>query len=517
MSEQNTYDDVPYPNLAFQRTHPNRTAAMAALFGLTPPDPERARVLELGCAAGGNLLPMGVELPNAEFLGLDLSAKQIESGEAVRRAAGIGNVTLRQADLLDIDASLGKFDYIIAHGLFTWVPEPVQDKILSICRENLAPNGVAYVSYNINPGWYFRGGLRDMMLYHVAGFPDARTRIQQARALLDFLAAQGKSGFYADMLKGEAEALRTQPDGYIYHDFLELENHPIHFHEFVDRVRAKGLSYLAETQLPVMISGILKPEAAQVLDRIAGGDLIRMGQYTDFLGNRAFRESLLVQGGQTIQRRLDWRPIRRLWVSSAMKPEDPAFDPTSSEPATFVSETGAQIRLKDPLTKVAVAILLENRPQPIAFSQLLDAIRTRLNSTRPAEEDETALGEYVLEAYGYGLLDLLAHPWPCAAKIADKPRTSLLARSQVRSGQSVINLLHQLLNDLSADHRSLIELLDGEHTVEQVIDILSRRVDPRRLPDEAKALAKDPARLRGMFADSMRQAIGDLRDLGLLY
>lgn len=516
MNEQNTYDEVPYPDMPFQRSHPNRTAVIAALFGLAPPNPERARILELGCAAGGNLLPMAVELPNAEFLGLDLSAKQIEAGEAVRRAAGIANVTLRQANLLDFDRAQGKFDYIIAHGLFSWVPAAVQDKILSICREHLAPHGVAYVSYNVNPGWNFRGGLRDMMLYHVAGFPDARTRIQQARALLDFLATQGRAGPYADMLKAEAALILAQSDSYIYHEYLEQENHPTLFHEFVDRARARGLSYLGETQLPSMTSNLLKPETAEVLDRISGGDPVRMEQYMDFLRNRTFRESLLVHAEQPLQRRPDWRPIRRFWVSSAMKPENPAFDPTSTEPATFVATTGTQIRLRDPLTKVALVMLLGSAPQPMPFGRLLDATRARLKSTRPIEQDETKLGEYVLEAYGVGVMDIVAYPWLCTATINDKPRTSALARWQAKSGQSVVNLLHQRLDNLSADYRSLIELLDGEHTAEQAIDTLFPRVDPQQLPDEAKALANDPARLREMFAHSMRRTITDLRDLGLL-
>jgi len=516
MIEQNSYDEIPYPELAFQRTHPNRTAVLASVFGLAPPAPGKARILELGCASGSNLLPMAEQLPEAEFLGLDLSVKQIEAGEALRQAAGIKNVTLRQANVLDIDASLGKFDYIIAHGLFSWVPELVQKKILSVCRENLSPNGVAYVSYNVNPGWYFRKGLRDMMLYHVAGFPEPRMRIQQARALLDFLATQSNAGPYTDMLKAEAALLSKQPDNYLYHEFLEQHNNPVHFHEFVAHARTTGLSYLGDTQLSLMTSEFLKPEVAEVLGRISGRDVVRTGQYVDFLSNRAFRESLLVHGEQKIQRRLDWQPIRNFWISSELKPEDPAFDPASSEPATFVSPTTIQIRLKDPLPIMALAILMENAPQPMAFSQLLEGARARLNSKRPVGQDETELGEYLLEAYGVGVIDIIAHPWPCSASIAKRPRTSPLARLQAMAGQTVVNLRHQRHENLSADHRSLIELLDGERTVEEAIDILFQRIDLQKLPEEAKAQANNPARLRQMFTDSMHQTIAELRNMGLL-
>ena len=126
----NPYDAVPYPDLAYGNTHPDRLATMARLLGMTPAPVERCRVLEVGCAAGGNLLPMAYTLPHAEFVGIDYSAQQIDEGQARIRGLGLSNFTLACRNLLEVGEELGTFDYIIAHGVYSWTPPPVREKTL---------------------------------------------------------------------------------------------------------------------------------------------------------------------------------------------------------------------------------------------------------------------------------------------------------------------------------------------------------------------------------------------------
>jgi SAM-dependent methyltransferase len=143
-----TYDDVPYTSYPYVRTSPDRLCTLARFFGVPAPAPSRARVLELGCASGGNLLPMADALPEAQFVGIDLSARQIEDGRALAQEAGLENIELRHASILDVDASWGSFDYVICHGVYSWVPPDVQRHILAIGRDCLSEGGVAYISYN---------------------------------------------------------------------------------------------------------------------------------------------------------------------------------------------------------------------------------------------------------------------------------------------------------------------------------------------------------------------------------
>jgi cyclopropane fatty-acyl-phospholipid synthase-like methyltransferase len=142
-AETNSYDIVPYGQLAFAQTHPDRLATVARIFGLTPPPIATCRVLELGCASGANLIPMAFNLPEASFVGVDLSRVQVQSALATVEALGLRNIQITHASILDVQPDWGEFDYIICHGVFSWVETAVQDKIFRIAVENLAPNGVA--------------------------------------------------------------------------------------------------------------------------------------------------------------------------------------------------------------------------------------------------------------------------------------------------------------------------------------------------------------------------------------
>ncbi len=143
-----SYDEVPYSDYVFPYTHPASVAAVAALFGMRPADPARCRVLELGCWSGANLIPMACDLPGSEFVGIDLSPRQIDHGRRAVAALGLTNIDLRPGSILDVDDRFGRFDYIVCHGVYSWVPAEVREGILAVCKANLAADGVAYVSYN---------------------------------------------------------------------------------------------------------------------------------------------------------------------------------------------------------------------------------------------------------------------------------------------------------------------------------------------------------------------------------
>src|SRR6266478_9537585 len=195
---QASYDELAYQTFPFAQTHPDRLATLGWLFGLTPAPIERCRVLEIGCSSGGNLIPVAATLPQSEFVGVDFSAGEIDDGKADVAALHLGNVRLLQMDINDFGETFGTFDYIVAHGVYSWVSNDVQDKLLAICARQLSPGGIAYVSYNTLPGWRMRGAVREAMRYHTRQFSDAKTRVAQARAMLDFLAEslQGDTSAY---------------------------------------------------------------------------------------------------------------------------------------------------------------------------------------------------------------------------------------------------------------------------------------------------------------------------------
>lgn len=119
---------------------------LARLHGLDPGPVGRARILDIGTSEGGNIIPLALTMPEAGFTGIDLAAVPVERGSRVIADLGLKNIRLLQKDLLEVDASFGKFDYIIAHGIYGWTPREVSDKVLALARELLTPNGVAFVS-----------------------------------------------------------------------------------------------------------------------------------------------------------------------------------------------------------------------------------------------------------------------------------------------------------------------------------------------------------------------------------
>src|SRR4051812_32362535 len=170
------YDAVPYPSAAYAITHPDNLRSVAAIAGVAAPDVTRCRVLEIGCAIGRNLIPMAQTLPNSTFLGIDLSPRQIEIGQGTVRKLGLTNIELRTQDLLDF-AEAGPFDYIIAHGIYSWVPQSVRTKLLEVCGRLLAPRGLAYISYLTLPGAHLRQIVRDLSTFHCHGQEDPLTRV----------------------------------------------------------------------------------------------------------------------------------------------------------------------------------------------------------------------------------------------------------------------------------------------------------------------------------------------------
>ena len=160
----NPYDQVHYPSFPFVRTHPITTGVFAALYGRRFRPFAASRVLEVGCGDGVNLINMALGAPQAEFLGVDLAEQPIAVARATARRCDRANVGFHACDLAEIDASYGRFDYIIAHGVYAWVPAGAREALMRIVGERLSDDGLAVVSYNALPGARFRQAIRDMLL-----------------------------------------------------------------------------------------------------------------------------------------------------------------------------------------------------------------------------------------------------------------------------------------------------------------------------------------------------------------
>jgi methyltransferase-like protein len=480
--EAYSYDEIPYPSYAYPQAHPDHLATLAALSGMSPAPVEKCRVLELGCNAGGNLIPMAYGLPEGEFVGVELSNYAIGEARKLVSELGLKNVNLSHLNILDIGADFGRFDYIIAYGTYSWVPRLVQDKILEICREFLAPNGVAYISYNAYPGWRMHYIMRDMIFYHNRQESGPQPRLDRARAWADFMvkSIQDDSALYSHFLRDMQSLLQSSTDGYLYHDLMEEENEPLYFYQFIERARRHGLQYLGNAEFANSATNLPAEVIETVLEMTE--DIIEIEQYLDFLVNRTFRETVLCHQEIPLSRTLTADRLEPLYVVSRVAPETSELDLQSTQTVVFRGPDGTALSTAHPLTKAALTHLAEVWPRAVPFNTLVAAARSLLDSAAGAEIDADALahevsvlGNNLLQAYSQninliGLHSCLPH---FVLEISERPIASPIARFQQQNGLPVTNMYHYrvTLGEISGN---LIGYVDGSRDRAALLDILTK-------------------------------------------
>lgn len=499
-ASQNSYNEVLYPGGAFPGTFPCHLAMVAKMCGLNPPSPRTARVLELGCSMGSNILPMAASLPDAEFVGIDYAEKQIEIGKTAVELSQLDNVELRCASILDVDASYGKFDYIICHGVYSWVPEEVRDKILQIGHDNLTEHGVMYNSYNVFPGWHLKGLMRDMMLYHTAQFKSPGEKVGQARGLLDFLSKYAKthSKAYTELLKEEAESLGARLDSYLYHEHLEEYNEPLYFHQFVDKVHSAGLSYLADTALHTMMAQRFDEEAAEML---RNAPLLRREQYMDFLRGRAFRASLLCHPTQHPNYEITTDRLSDLHVSLR---QGLARRPLADGQTEWANSLGS-FTSSEPVTSVFERI-------NTAFPNWVPVEELLSNEQNIPDKEQTVLDVLML-SFVRGLLELSFLPPKMAEQVSDKPVAALYTRMRASKGKTVPSLRHNEVH-LQPQQCWILQRLDGTQDESSLSTGLHQEIENGRFKVTTQGTPRTPTKEE--CQNIVKDELSRLRLIGLL-
>jgi SAM-dependent methyltransferase len=478
------YDEMPYPDLTYGFTHPGRLLAIAALLGLEPADVSTARVLELGCASGGNLGAMAYSLPGATFVGVDFSEVQISRGRRTIEALGLTNVELHHADLVDVGSELGPFDVVVAHGLYSWVPLSVRDRLVALVAEVLTPRGVGMISFNCWPGWAMPAIVREMMLYRARHAADPRQQVQQARELLAYLTqhvprrddsayAAFLDVYAADCPVPEVVGDEAWADAGLLHDELDPNNRPCWFHEFAAHLDRHGLDYLADAMFSRSMVHDLAPEAVQHAAAMAS-DAIEFEQYLDYLRNAMFRRAVVCRAGLAGERRLRADRIVGLSVATSAR-----VAPGGTEPPTFVTPDGTFFSSEHPLTSAAFAYLVDVAPASVPFEHLVTAAASLVGGP-VTRQDVSVLAVNLVGAFGRSaeLVDLRTdRPAPAIAP-ADRPRGSGFARRQASIGHVVTSLRHDRV-ELDPGSRSVLLAADGTRGATELA--LTTGLEPEQL------------------------------------
>jgi SAM-dependent methyltransferase len=461
-----SYDELPYDSLPLPETQPDFLAAVAKLHGFDAPDPSRARILELGCAQGGNLIPLAWRWPSCECVGVELSRVQAEAGAAFTHELGLPNVRILHGDLAALPADLGEFDFIIAHGVFSWVPPSVQQALLEVCRRHLSPHGIAYVSFNVAAGWEKLQPLRAALTARTAADLPAPERFQQALRMLDELQAEWRDPF---LLK-EIAYLRSAAPSYLFHEYLADFNAPMGFGEFAAQLDAHGLRYVGEAGPR---SAVVELEDAWGLipESMAGRWLDAEAALDDALAIR-FRRALIAREDAPCARPPQADDLSGLAFYADLG-SDEEIDLEASVEQRFRNPAGNAFPVTLPAMKAAAMALSAAYPGALAYLGLLASARQVLAEFGVAADvDEAAFREALFQlVMSHGVMPTLAAAAYSNAP-GERPCAHALARLQASTPNWVVSGARHVAMDLDPAGRALLALLDGSRTIDELAALM---------------------------------------------
>jgi 2-polyprenyl-3-methyl-5-hydroxy-6-metoxy-1,4-benzoquinol methylase len=458
----NAYDRVRYPGAPQPSSHPAAMGALACLYGRGFASPSRCRVLEVGCGDGANLLSMAATSPQSRFIGFDLAETAIAHARATAVSAGLTNVEFSVMDIQDTSESLGEFDYIIAHGVYAWVPAPVRDALMLLIDRTLAPSGLAFVSYNAMPGSRVRQIVRDILLDHVRGITDVGEKFAAAKECMEFYAgAWAGENPLRNAMREEMLATLRRPPEVLFHDEMGEIFEP----QFVSHVSAHakkhGLQYLCDSSPALNSEAFFPSEETSGLRKRANGDWVRYEQLHDYVKLQGFRRTIFCRDDGVIDRRAEWTRLQQLHAhgrfhrESAKKPNSDAFvfRTDRGEAGKAVSTTNANLA-------ALIGRIGASDPGAIPLESAI---------TNPG------IGEAVLRLFLAGSLSLQTEPFRFTLTPGKCPTATALARVQASRGETRFSTLrHTVVEITDPASRHLITLLDGTRTRRQLASEMAR-------------------------------------------
>jgi methyltransferase-like protein/ubiquinone/menaquinone biosynthesis C-methylase UbiE len=473
------YDRFNYPGTVYPHAHINRLASMAFLHGIKPPDLKSCRVLELGCNRGLHLIGMALLYPEAQFVGVDISENSIARANELAEALELTNVVFRAMDVTQLSGRPGECDYLIAHGLYSWVPDTVREKILEICGHVLADNGVAFISYNAYPGAHLRNLVSGMMSLHTAGVEDPAEKVKQGIALAaTVVRTLGDDNPATPAIKAEIQAVLSKNPVVTYFDEFSSENTPVYFTDFMRRAQMNGLQFLSEAEMTRLSFDALSAEARQLLEGIT--DTVVREQYSDFFKLTRFRQTLLCRDSLVVDRENFDKRLSDMYVGSPLRPaEEVQINNESS--ARYLSQSGGTVTVSQPFVKAVIDELAKAWPARLKYAELLERANARLDQPQPDAEE--MLNKTLFKMFNPNLLEIDVTPYPLPPHPTEKPVASKLARLQAATGTDVVSMRHNVVELDDPMARTVLRLLDGTRDRKTILDAV--RLAGHDLDEEA--------------------------------
>ncbi|MEX2112499.1 MAG: class I SAM-dependent methyltransferase [Pirellulales bacterium] len=477
LAAERSLADVFQPGQVVCQSHPDHLASIARLFSVETVAVDRCRVLEVGCGAGLNLLPMAERHPDSTFVGLDRSPAAVTTARQLAASVELHNIAFHELLLESADDRQGTFDYIICHDVYPRLPLALQDQLMAFCRAHLNPRGLLYLSCRALPGWIVPSVAGDLARSAVSEQDTLPQRVARARQALRFftesIPSDGKG--WARLLRGEASLALGLSDAALAHEHLVAESHPVLLHELAGQAAAHGLQYLGDADIHTMFAASLGPAAEHNLAQMAR-DSVSLEQYMDLLCNRSLHRSLFCH--RDVHRTYQWTPdrLRGLFLAGNLQAADPPVDLLAAEPARFAAADGRVFGAALPAAKAALELLASLWPRAISCEALLAAVEDRLHRAGPAappfdEAQRDEMARNLIECMVNGLIEVHSDADRFTADVSQRPHASRWARVEAESRNQVTNLRHEpvVLDEMS---HNLLRFLDGQRNRSDLLTLL---------------------------------------------
>ena len=439
------YDRVAYPSSVFIQTHPERLAVLMRLAGLTPAEPSRSRILEIGGGDCLNLLSFAAMWPECEAHGFDLSEVAIARGVRFAKGAGLENVALVVEDIMEAHNRYPAraFDYVILHGVYAWVPDEVRAACMALIAHVLSDNGVAMVSYNAMPGGHVRLIMREMLMNVVEGVEDFEGRIAATRSFLeDYAKPREGDEHLAKVLREQAVSMLNRPDSVLFHDELGDCYYPQRMIEVVAAGEALGLRLLTDAGRNRALDGFLA-DGSDLPDD-ADHAVLMAASRSDYEVLRYFRHTLLVRADQPIDRQIDVSRISEMYLTTGLRRQDDG---------SFM-QAGDSIDIANAELAAAIDRAAAMSPERVPVSQI---------TTDP---DHLRV---LLQLFAEWYVNLHPDPEPFPLAPGERPETSPLVLAMLKMGElTVCSLDHKLLKIDQDELRGLLLAADGTRTMAEI-------------------------------------------------
>ena len=469
----NDYESTRYLGLPIAAAHPFRLAWTSRVHGGPQPDLIGARILEIGCGDGATLLPLAAHQSSWRVHGIDASRQAIGFAQDGALAANLANATFACEDLAASTVEADSWDIVIAHGVYSWIDPERRAALLRLAYSALAPNGLAYISFNALPGWSVRGTVRHALLHSH----------EQSHEVLDRMLAHVGADAWGSLLAAELRRARDCRDDYRVHEYLSAHNEAFWVGDFVRDAAANGLRWIGDAQFDLNEGrpyeqlraslGIANPRAEEMIDLI---------------GYRQLRCAVLARDNSPISAAPDDAALLHdAVIAGVIAPLRQPFILDDAIAESMRSAGGVDIDVQGSLAKAALLELARIYPSGLRYEDLLDHARRILHEhglhTQADAHREVAEG--VMRLWRAGALELRSHMPVVAGIRPNPPKVSAFTRYEATVRPAISSPLGILL-PLDASDRAMVAQFDGSQTefdlrktgdethVDELLDLLAR-------------------------------------------